>query len=275
MKNVIQQTTGTAIPTTTTGGAVPFSSVGTSAPLSTGGLATHVGEVSRAIHVEPTVLLEKRERPVVVKETILPQEKIEVQPVIHREREQLEVHEVFQPLRERDVAPTSVRHATLPAQVRAEVRESDAAFQTTYREASSRHIPEVHTQAVQREFVNRAPIVEEHVHRRIVEEVQPVLYKETIAPVVIEETQPIYEKIVEAPRIFEEVKPMVDLGTRYTQVPSSSLGYHSTQVPISQMENLTIGGQPMVRETVITKETFGEPAQRASTFPPNEAKRIV
>lgn len=211
--------------------------------------------ISREVHIAPTVFVEKVEKPVIVKETILPEEKIEIQPIIHREREQLEVHEVVQPLHERDIAPTLVRHETLPAQVKAEFRESDASFQTSYREATTRHIPEVHTEATRREFLNRPAIVEEHIQRKIVEEIQPVLYKETIAPVLIEETQPIYEKIVEAPIIIEETRQVVDLGTKY----------HSEGYPVSQMGNLSLGGhQPMLhKETTITKETFLEPTQRA------------
>jgi hypothetical protein len=238
-------------------------------------------------------LVEKVERPTIVKETIVPLEKIEVQPVIHREREQLEVREVVQPLHERDVAATHVRHATLPAEVRAEVRESDSAFQTSYREATTRYVPEVHTEAVQREVVNRAPIVEEHVHKKIVEEVQPVLYKETVTPVLIEETRPIYEKYVEMPRIVEEVKPMVDLGTRYTELPTSEMRnlsisgetyqsglpyatqtyqtgglpyatqtYQTGGLPYAMHTHETGGlpyGQPVQREVTVTKEVYVEP----------------
>jgi hypothetical protein len=244
-------------------------------------LHTGYGETSREILIEPTVLVEKVEKPTIVKETIVPLEKIEVQPVIHREREQLEVREVVQPLRERDVAATHVRHATLPAEVRAEVRESDSAFQTSYREATTRHIPEVHTEAVQREVVNRAPIVEEHVHKKIVEEVQPVLYRETVTPVLIEETKPIYEKYVEMPRIVEEIKPMVDLGTRYTELPTAQMSNlsisgetYQTGLPYATQTYQTGGlpyathtyqtggfshGQPVQREVTVTKEVYVEP----------------
>jgi len=239
---------------------------------------THISnasEVAREIRVAPTVVVEKVERPTIVKETILPQEKIEVQPVIHREREQLEVHEVVQPFKERDIAPTVVRQATLPAEMRAEVRESDTAFQTSYREASTRYVPEVHTEAVRREFVNKPAIVEEHVHKKIVEEIQPVLYKETITPVIIQETQPIYEKVIETPRIVEEMRSVVDLGTRYAEAP------------VNQMNNLSLGGQPQTnlqmprsnlpmphKEVTITQETYVEPA-RATAHPHTQTKRII
>jgi hypothetical protein len=184
-----------------------------------------------------------------VRETVFPQEKVEVQPVIHREREQLEVHEVVQPIHERDVGPTLVKHATLPAQVRPDVRETDTQFQSMYREASSRYASEVHTEPVAREFYSKPAIIEEHISKKIIEEVQPVLYKETVAPVLIEETQPIYERIVETPTIVEEMRQTVELGTKI-------------QPLTGQMENLnmretsTLPQHPtgFQRETYVTKE---------------------
>jgi hypothetical protein len=296
MKNILKEQqqqlqTGTSQPTTQVTATQPLQgtqyteSHGQAQHLGTTSYTTqssYEGEVAREVHIAPTVLVEKVEKPVIVKETILPREKIEVQPVIHREREQLEVHEVVQPLHERDVAATSVRHATLPAEMRAEIRESDTAFQTSYREASTRHLSEVHTEAVQREVVNRPAIVEEHVHKRIVEEIQPVLYRETVTPVLIEETRPIYEKIVEAPRITEETRQMVDLGTRYTDVPTAQLGGLSLgEQPYytggQYQSHIPYSGQPLIKETTITRETFVEPA-RTTSHPHashTETKRIV
>jgi len=207
--------------------------------------------------------MEKVERPLIVHETFMPQEKIEVQPVIHREREQLEVHEVIQPMHERDIAPTNVRSATLPAQIKADVRESDANFQTQYRAASTRFAPEVETLGVQREFVNKAPILEEHISRKIIEEVQPVLYRETITPTLIEETQPVYERIVEAPIMYEETRATVDLGTKIlSQQPQN-------QPLQSQFTNLRMSEPNVIhKETYITKEVFADPTHRANIAAP-------
>jgi hypothetical protein len=196
--------------------------------------------------VQPAIVTEHIEKPVIVKEKILPQEKIEVQPIIHREREQLEVHEVIQPMHEKDIAPTLVKHATLPAQVRPDIRESDAQFQSKYKEATTRYIPEIQTQPVAREFFNKAPIVEEHISKKIVEEVQPVLYKETVTPVLIEETQPIYERVVEAPTIFEEIRQPVDLGTK-------------VQPLTGQMENLTLNQQPLQQPLGLNQQSLQQP----------------
>jgi len=234
---------------------------------STSGLTT--GTFAQEIRSNPTVLHEKLEKPTIVRETIMPQEKYEVQPIIHREREQLEVHEVVQPMHERDIAPTNVRYATLPAQMKADVRESDVNFQSQYRAATTRYVPEVATRDIQREFVNKAPILEEHVSKKIIEEVQPVLYRETVAPTLIEETQPIYEKIVETPTIFEETRQTVELGTKVLSEPFTGVSNVSTGI-----SNLGLR-EPSVlhKETIITKEIFGDQSQSSNVAPTTQ--RIV
>jgi hypothetical protein len=99
------------------------------------------------------------------------------------------------------------------------------------------------------EQIERPPIIEEHIHKKIIEEVQPVLYRETVKPVVVEATRPIYEKVVEAPRLVEELRPMVDLGTKI-------LGGET--MPRSGME--TQGPTAYIHEkvTVITKEPLAQ-----------------
>jgi len=186
--------TGTVTPSTTTGG--PLYGLQPTTPAS----------------FAPPIL-ERVEKPVVVHEKILPTQRTEVQPIVHRDREQVEVHKVVQPMRERDIAPTQVRHMDLPAE-NFQSRASDTEFQTQYRDLSSRIVPECVTAPMMTEQVQRTPIVEETVHKKIIEEVQPVLYRETIKPVVIEATKPIYEHVYESPRLMEEMRPMVDLGTR-------------------------------------------------------------
>lgn len=249
------------LPTGQTGYSSGYSS-GLPSGYSSGAYST--GTFAQEIRSNPTVLHEKFEKPTIVRETIMPQEKYEVQPIIHREREQLEVHEVVQPMHERDIAPTNVRYATLPSQMKADVRESDANFQNQYRAATTRYVPDVETRETQREFVNRAPILEEHVSKKIVEEVQPVLYRDTIAPTLIEETQPIYEKIVETPTIFEETRQTVELGTKVLGVSNVSTG----------ISNLGLR-EPSVlhKETIITKEIFGDPSQSSNLAPATQ--RII
>jgi len=218
------------------------------------------GLMAQEIWIEPTVYLEKKERPTIIRENVLPTEKIEIQPVIHREREQLEVHEVYQPFHERDIAPTILKHETLPAQVRPEWRESDLNFQEKYKAATTKYSSEVHNQPIQREVINRAPIVEEHISKKIIEEVQPVLYRETVKPVFVEETQPIYERVVDAPVMFEETRNLVDLGVKvlpasYTSTTTNPEGVRSTTAQLCEMHL----HEPHVhKETLVTKEVYLE-----------------
>jgi hypothetical protein len=210
----------------------------------------------------PNVTREHIDKPTIVRETILPQEKIEIQPVIHREREQLEVHEVVQPMHERDIGPTLVKHATLPAQVRPEVKEVDTQFQSLYREASSRYSSESHVEPTSREFYNKPAIIEEHISKKIIEEVQPVLYKETVTPVLIEETQPIYERIIETPTIVEEMRQPLELGTKMQpltgQMENLNLREAPATFPSSGLQQSTGLQQPtgFQKETFVTKEYF-------------------
>jgi hypothetical protein len=159
--------------------------------------------------MSPTTL-EKVEKPLVVKEKIFPTERTEIQPIIYRDREQMEVHQVVQPLTETDIAPTEIRRTELPA--------SNMSFKQPgvppppQREFSERIVAPLNATTVE-----KPAIVHEEVHKKVIEEVQPVLYKETLKPTVIEATKPIYEKIEEAPVYIEEVRPIKDLGTQYLQ----------------------------------------------------------
>jgi hypothetical protein len=136
----------------------------------------------------------------------------------------------MQPLRERDIAPTEVQRTQLPPTY-FESRAPDTQFQTQYRDASSKIHPETITAPLQTQQFERAPIIEETIHRKIIEEVQPVLYKETVRPTIVEATKPIYEHVYESPQLREEVRPMVDLGTKILGAPQEMQQLPQVQEP--------------------------------------------
>jgi hypothetical protein len=232
-------------------------------------------------------VLERVEKPVVVHEKILPTQRTEVQPVIHRDREQVEVHKVLQPLREKDIAPTQVRHMDLPAE-NYQMRASDTEFQTQYRDLSSRIVPEVTTAPMMSEQYQKAPIVEETIHKKIIEEVQPVLYKETLRPVVIEATKPIYEHVYEAPSLVEEMRPMRDLGTRMlgSDETCRSIGEGTTTgtamgapgtyihekvtVVTQEKQSGKLTGQPLPGQTFTGQSFTGQPFTGTEKLLPQE-----
>jgi len=186
------------------------------------------GETSRAVEERPLGLsrgegyyespryemeerppvIEKREKAPVLQEHVRPFEKTELQPVIHREREQVEVHEVVQPLRESLTRPTQVVERVGPPVYKPEIIEKPTPeMQAKYRELTERYKPTIEYDAPRREVIERPPVVHEIIKKVVIEEVQPVIYREVTEPHVIVETRPIYEKVREAPKVTYETRP--------------------------------------------------------------------
>jgi hypothetical protein len=159
------------------------------------------------------VQVEHRTLPTMVRETIVPQQTVQVQPVIHRSRSQTEVHKVIQPMRERDIAPTVVQRSFLPAETRTVTAPQGQP------PAMRQLEPPPMTQQPLTQVVQRPPIIEERIDRKVIEEVQPVLYREVVRPVLVEQVRPIYEVVQEGPRYVSEQMPMRDLGVRTIQQP--------------------------------------------------------
>eukprot|EP01119_Soliformovum_irregulare_P006854 TRINITY_DN19271_c0_g1_i1.p1 TRINITY_DN19271_c0_g1~~TRINITY_DN19271_c0_g1_i1.p1 ORF type:complete len:214 (-),score=84.33 TRINITY_DN19271_c0_g1_i1:183-824(-) len=165
---------------------------------------------------EPTVV-ETKERATVVHEVVHKTEKIEVQPVIERERETLEVQEIIQPLHEREVLPTEVKYGVLPQVNTADVVESDAAYRQQHDEFVNKFHSSTLVEPTIRSTTELTPIVHEIIKPKIIEEIQPVLEREVEKTTIIKETLPIHERIVEAPVTVVKVMPAKDLGTRFVQ----------------------------------------------------------
>jgi len=200
----------------------------------------------------PIVDVEQRELPTVVKETVIPQERIEVQPIIHRDIEQTEVREVVQPIREREITPTEVLRTTLPSSVLPEVHRGEMPI------PRATILPETFVAPISSEQVERAPIIEETIHKRIIEEVQPVLYKEVVRPVLVEQVRPVYEKIVEAPVVIREERTVRDLGVRGMGTEYSTTGGWPTSTTTTEYSSTTTGGWPTSTMGGLPTSTSGE-----------------
>jgi len=228
---------GTGAPLTSTGGAPLLSSASTATPgfatgmttttTTSGTSAAVIGKETRIVEQERFVtaapaqqtmitetapvtrveapFIEHREKAPVVQEVIKPGVREEIQPVIHREREQLELREEILPIYEKSVQPTIVEERQLAPEIRPELRLGAMPVM------QPGPVGSVVTEREHVETVMRPAIVEEVVHKKIIEEVQPVIHRETIAPRVIRETKPIYEKVIEAPVVTYETLP-----ARYT-----------------------------------------------------------
>jgi len=185
-------------------------------------------------------VVEVRERAPVVQEVIKPGLREEIQPVIHRQREQLEIREEIQPIYEKSVRGTIVENRSLPAEIRPDVRMGAMPILQEGPRGS------VVVQAEHREAFVKPPLVEETIHKKIIEEVQPVIHREVIAPRVIHETKPIFEKVIEAPVVS------------YTTLPARFVG----QSAISSWQP----GQPIPQGYYLGKRGFLKPT---ITLPPH------
>jgi len=151
----------------------------------------------------------KEERPAVIKERIIPIEEESIQPIIHREVEQREVHEVLQPYHERQVLPATIEEK----QLQAEYRPVIGGYAP--RQASV-IAPTVEYATPERTQIVRPPIIEETIRKTIIEEVQPVIHREVVKPHILRQTQPIYEKIIEPEVILKETRPMIEKAGEYS-----------------------------------------------------------
>jgi len=152
---------------------------------------------------EPEDQIHVQKEPI-VQEIIQPVERVEVQPVIHREREQIEVHQVTQHIKQTQVLPNIIEEKELPARDLGEFVETTDAVEKQLKEFGSQIEPTVHVDHVHFTREIKEPIIQETVTKTVHEVVQPVIHRETIAPTVIHATLPLHEKIVEVPVIIKE-----------------------------------------------------------------------
>jgi len=155
---------------------------------------------------EAPVQVQLVQKDVVVHEHIHPVEKEEIQPVIYREREQLDVKQITQQLHETQIQPTLVQQRELAAEVRAPIVERGAPIQENL------VLPSTDRDATMRSVQVHAPIVNETIKRTVIEEIQPVLERDVIQSTLIQETKNIYEKVIEAPTVYRETVVVQDRG---------------------------------------------------------------
>lgn len=145
----------------------------------------------------------KEERPAVVKERIFQMEEECIQPVIHREVEKREIHEILQPIHERQVLAPTFEEKELQAEFRPIIGGYAPRQAATI-------APSVEYATKERTQIVRPPIIEETIRRTIIEEFQPVIHREVVKPHIIRQTQNIYEKILEPEVILKETRPMIE-----------------------------------------------------------------
>lgn len=161
-----------------------------------------------------------QELPAQKQETVREVEVQKIQPVIHREREQTEIKTVIQPIRTKVVADTEktkLESAHVDMGVRVEAPstmplEGELGVAPSVESSSEYLGKEQHVQV-------NAPKVEEVVRKNVVEQIQPVIYQETVVPKLVEQTQHFYEKVQEAPVFTHELKAPIVVEVQQQQQP--------------------------------------------------------
>ena len=132
-----------------------------------------------------------------------------VQPVVHIDREQTEIRQVVQPIIEKEVRPTLITKTA--KEVELGVRQEKASGLPTPLEGRSLGAaPAIQSKTeflgVEKKREEFAPIVEETIHKKIIEQVTPVVEREVVIPHVIEQTKHIHETIQEKEVITHEIR---------------------------------------------------------------------
>jgi hypothetical protein len=152
------------------------------------------------------------EKPAVIQEVMHRSVVEEVQPIIQREREQTEIHQIIAPLYQREDRPAIVTERCLPAETRPVIFNAPTQeFQQQYESALPRAAVQEIPSEPQRQVL--PPIIKEVIKKNIVEEIHPVLHKQIYQPEIIKQTLPIYEKIVEPPILVREERAAFQLGS--------------------------------------------------------------
>jgi len=202
-------------------------------------------------------LHETVQRPTVLKEKIIPIEEESIQPIVHRQIERREIHEVVQPIHERKVLPATVEERQLPAETRqfGHLQQRVPIFEPST----------VETAPVNRAKVFNPPIIQETVRKTVIEEVQPVVHRDTVTTHIIKETLPIYERIIEPEVVLKETRPIMEhtMGsTTPTMMPGTTMmnqpGTFGEKYAFDIEQKTTL--QPPTHGTTTSK--FGHPLHK-------------
>jgi len=145
---------------------------------------------TRTVEMLPIEVIEK---PTVIHENIRREQIEEIQPVVHVEREKTEIRQITQPLTDKEIMPVLIEERTLPIEVLPTLTRDTGVVPESL-ETSTRTF-----EPTTRQVIEKAPIVQENERWRIIEEVTPIIYKETIIPHIIRTSRPFQEVVVEAP----------------------------------------------------------------------------
>jgi len=208
-----------------------------------------VGLSTRTMEMLPVEVIEM---PTVVHENIRQEQVEEIQPIIHVEREKTEIRQVTQPLLDKEIKAVVIEERVLPIEVLPTVNRDTGIIPESL-ESSTRTF-----EATVRQVVEKTPIVQETEKWRIIEEIQPIIYKETVIPHIIRTSRPIREVIVEAPVFNAVTLPTRELTgherERYSRFFNQELPILPREAPIIPQAPVmpNVHKKEIIEEKVIT-----------------------
>jgi len=168
----------------------------------------------------------------VVHETVIREKVEEVQPVIHRQVVEPEIHRVIAPIMEHEKKQVFISEKNLGEIVKDTVVEQPNAElvsrMDTPMDASTIDIKSNST------VVELKPIVIEHHVRQVIEEIQPVIHRTIEEPELVKERVDIYETVVRAPVVYEEKREVI-----YRDASTSTSTNWDPMFPSSQEKKTT------------------------------------
>lgn len=168
--------------------------------------------------------VERRAKPAaLVQENVHHKEELHVQDVLTRDVEKTEVHQITQPIHET---------AALPTQHHEKVLEAKHIEKNYDRGVAPMAVPSAHTSVDKTTVaVEHAPVVQERVHKKIIEEVQPLVSRDVIQTHHVDVKQPIHEHIVEAPVVIQHTAPVIESTTATSGLPAARVeGYQMSDI---------------------------------------------
>jgi len=104
------------------------------------------------------VILENRSLPPVIHEKVIPVEREEIQPIIHRQREKTEIVQVEAPSYESEILPTVIHERQLPAEVRPQQIASSKEAELKVQEIQSHYHSTMERAPAEHRTVEKTPL---------------------------------------------------------------------------------------------------------------------
>jgi len=218
---------------------------------------------TKTIEVLPPQIIEK---PYIIHESIRTEQVEEIQPIVEVEREKTEIRQIVQPLTDKEIKPVIVEQRTLPMEVLPTIQSASVPVVEAVQESTRTFETTV------RQVVEKKPIIQETEKWRIIEEVQPIIYREVIIPHVRRVARPMHEVVVEAPLFAETILQQRDLHMWQQDVYSSYVSRSTVprhditfkDIPIIEAEGslvlpitglTTLKGREIITDTISTTTT--------------------